>query len=220
MRLILKMPGKKEYKAIAFDLDGTLVEKESSWLTIHEFFNTIDKEQTNIKAYTRGLIDFEEFMNREISFWPKNLHITLIEDILSDYSIKKNAYSIVNNLRNTGFFIIIVSAGIDILAYKVAKDLEVLHILANGLEIDDKGYLTGKSIYRVDLIDKHKALENYISKFDICLDECIAVGDSKYDLNFLTNCGLSIAMGNDEILSKKADIIISNLDEILDYLDN
>lgn len=214
------MPRKKEFKAIAFDLDGTLVEKESSWVTIHEFFKTFDKEQTNIKAYTRGLIDFEEFMNREIAFWPKNLHINLIEDILSDYSLKKNVNCVVNILRNTGFIIIIVSAGIDILANKVAKDLEVFHILANGLEIDDEGYLTGKSIYRVDLVDKHKALENYTSKFEISLDECIAVGDSKFDLNFLTNCGLSIAMGNDEILSKKADIIISELDEILDYLTN
>jgi len=218
--MVLKMPRKKEYKAIAFDLDGTLVENESSWLTIHEFFHTFDKEQTNIKAYTRELIDFEEFMNREIAFWPKNLHITLIEDILSDYSLKKMVNYVVNELRNTGFLIIIVSAGIDILANKVAKDLGISHILANGLEIDNEGYLTGKSVYRVDLVDKHKALENYISKFEISLNECIAVGDSKFDLNFLTNCGLSIAMGNDEILSKKVDVIISELDEILDYLTN
>ncbi len=209
-----------EFKAIAFDLDGTLVEKESSWLTIHEYFNTLDEKQTNIKAYTEGLIDFEEFMNREIALWPEHLHITLIENILSEYSLKKNAANVIDRLRDLGFVIIIVSAGIDILANKVSKDLKISHFLANGLEIDDDGYLTGKGILRVDLIDKHKALKNYISKFGISLNECIAVGDSIFDLNFLNNCGFSIAIGYNELLSKKTDIIIRELDEILECFPN
>ena len=51
---MLKLSRMSEFKAIAFDLDGTLVEKESSWLTIHEYFNTLDENQTNIKKNLKG----------------------------------------------------------------------------------------------------------------------------------------------------------------------
>jgi phosphoserine phosphatase len=53
------------------------------------------------------------------------------------------------------------------------------------------------------------------------LDECVAVGDSKYDSNFLKYAGLAVAIGNDSTLTEVADVVINDIKhfpQLLDYL--
>ena len=68
------------YKFVAFDLDGVLVDTFSSWVWMHEYFGV--NNDHSLFAYQRGEIDYLEFMRRDIQLWLEkkkegiNLHKT------------------------------------------------------------------------------------------------------------------------------------------------
>ena len=55
------------YRLAGFDLDGTLLEEDSSWAAIHRFFGTTRESQQSLKLYSEGKIDYKEFMRRDIA---------------------------------------------------------------------------------------------------------------------------------------------------------
>ena len=65
------MNNKIKYKVVAFDLDGTLVKKRNSWITLHEYFGTVEGAKNNFKAFENSEIDYLEFIRRDVSLWPK-----------------------------------------------------------------------------------------------------------------------------------------------------
>ncbi len=205
------------YKAVAFDVDGTLVKEVSSWLTVHEKFETKDKARTNLKLYENGKIDYSEFMKRDIGLWPHPLHINQIDEILSGYNLDPSAKLIVHQLKQKKYNVVLVSAGIDLLVKKVAQDLGISDFRANGLEVDIENKLTGNGVYRVDLLRKDKALIEILESINCKPEECVSVGDSKYDKTMLEYSGCAIALGSGEH-TEKADHQISDLSEIMKIL--
>lgn len=200
-------------------MDGVLIEEASSWVAIHQYFG-VDNSQ-DLKNYLSGEIDYMEFMRRDIAKWPKT-HISQIEKILSSLKVIPGAEETIKKLRNKGYNKIgLVSAGLDVLANNIGHRLSMDYILANGLEIDKDGYLTGEGICRVELTRKEKALINLAEKLKTPLSNFIAIGDSKYDISMLKVAGLAIAFNSkDEEIKKVADVVIedNNIRKILDYL--
>jgi phosphoserine phosphatase len=132
-----------------------------------------------------------------------------------------SAGDVISEIKKRGYELAMITGGIDILAERIARQLGIPHVLANGLAVDERGYLTGEGIFRVEPCLKHETLAKLADKLGMTLDECVAVGDSKYDSNFLKHAGLSVAIGNDSILSEVADIVIrdfKHLPQLLDYL--
>jgi len=206
------------YRLVAFDLDGTLVKQVSGWKTLHQYFGTEMAVGVNLADYERGEIDYAEFMRRDIALWPKPLHITTIERALADYTLAGGAAGVVGDLRERGFEVAIVSGGIDLLANRVAERLAIRLTAANGFVIDGDGYLTGEGILRVDPINKHLALERLAQGMGLTLNDCVAVGDGKFDENFLRCAGLGVALGSDVKLRRAAQAAIPNLEELLRLL--
>lgn len=211
------MNNKIKYKVVAFDLDGTLVKKRNSWITLHEYFGTVEGAKKNFYAFENSEIDYSEFIRRDISLWPNETNINEIIKALSIYDLMPNSKYVTSELRKNGYVLVIVSAGIDILAKKVAKDLGFHHSLANGLEIDEDGFLTGRGIIRVDPLKKHESLNAYLKNINLTLDDCISIGDSRIDKNLLKHSGFSIAFGNDKSLKEYADVVINDLIDLLKY---
>jgi phosphoserine phosphatase len=204
-------------KIVAFDVDGTLVNEISSWVTVHKHFNTDNLAHKNLQLYEKGTIDYPSFMKRDIGLWPKSLHINNIEKILNSYTLANNANHVIQELKNKGYEIILISAGINLLVSKVANDLGVSIFQANGLETNGLGYLTGSGIFNVDLIRKDLALDTLLKSINCKPEFCAAIGDSKYDTNLLKYANCAIALGNGEH-TKVADYKINDLSEILDHL--
>lgn len=206
-------------KAIAFDVDGTLVHETSSWSTVHKYFNTVEQAGKNLKQYNDQIIDYSTFMKKDIQLWGHSVHINTIQSILSKFTLHPKANEIVVELKNKGYKIILVSAGIDVLVERVANELQIEYFTSNGLETHDNGYLTGNGIFRVDLIRKDIALSQMLQRINVEPRDCISVGDSKYDVGFLKHSGRGIAVGNDKELMKHAHHTISDLSEILNLID-
>ena len=206
-----------KYKLVAFDLDGTLLTGKSSWWKLHEYFGTVELSVGNMKDYEAGKIAYDEWMRRDIALWKPKPHITTIENILLDYSLAPNAEDVIKTLRERRLHVAIVTTGLDILANSVASKLHVSNVVANGLVLDENGYLTNKVIFNVDLFEKHKAFNRLIKKIGIPRSQCIAVGDSKYDVNFLRSAGLGVACKKDRDLMNVADIVIADLEDLLNF---
>lgn len=203
---------------IAFDLDGTLVADKSSWYVLHGHFGTMEKAAANLEAYKNGVIDYSEFMRRDISLWPR-VHHSEVDSLLSKFTLAEGAEETVRGLKSKGYRIAIVSSGIDVLANKVARILDIPYVLANGLELDREGRLTGGGILRVKLMEKERALEPLARRFGLGLRQCVAVGDSDWDFSFLAASGLGVAYryaGGE--LDKVAELAITDLRELLRHV--
>lgn len=207
----------KKYKLVAFDLDGTLLVQKSSWNAIHEYFGTQSIAKKTFDLYCRGIIDYKEFMRRDIATWPKPLHISKISKILSSLNLREEAKEVVETIHRKGIETAIVSAGISLLANSIAEKLNIKYVYANELCTDENGFLTGDGIMRVDLMSKHLALIELAESLGLSLNECIAVDDSINNLKFLQIAGLGLYLSDENINSNLGIKTIKSLREILNY---
>ena len=204
------------YNIVALDFDGVLVKQVSAWWTLHKAFGTYEESKSNLSAYEKGEIAYSEFMKRDISLWGKRT-LTEVKDVLLEYDLSPQAKNFIDELKKDCRKVVVVSAGIDLLVGDAAKKLDIKHFLANGLETDRNGYLSGRGIFRVDLIRKDLALKELIEREGGKLSEVAAVGDSRYDFEFLQATGLAIGFGdrsNSKELDKVADAWAEKLMEI------
>ncbi len=209
------------YKLIAFDMDGTLVVEDSCWRVLHNHFGTKEAARTNLGAYERGEIDYPEFMRRDIALWQPPPTIDEVRRALASYKLVPNIKEVVEEVHRRGYQTAIVTGGLDILADEVAKELGIPHVLANGLEVGEGGRLTGEGIFIVEPSQKHEVLVQLAGRLGFELDECVAVGDSKYDVEFLKRAGLGVVIGGSPELARVADVVIrdfEHLPQLLDYI--
>lgn len=210
-----------DYKLVAFDMDGTLVEEKSCWRLIHRRFGCEEEALKDLRAWEKGEIDYPEFMRRDIALWKPTPHISQINEILSNFKLAPKAPEVLSEIAERGYETVILTGGLDLLAEKIARKLQIPHVLANGLKLDDNGYLEGEGVFRVDPSRKWMSLRPLIDELGIGMEECVCVADSKYDLELLQRVGMGIAIGDDGPLAEAADVIISNFerfDKLLDYL--
>jgi phosphoserine phosphatase len=209
---------KPEILLAGFDLDGTLLQHDSSWAAIHRHFGTEHLGAASLRLYTEGKIDYKEFMRRDISSWPKQVTRAEIEQVLSGYKVRKEAPGLLDELRRRGMKLALVTSGIDILARDVAVELKMDHWVANGLRFDKKGRVKPEGIGRVDPTRKDLAYRKLLRRLGIPPGKTIAVGDTIYDLAFLKTAAMGFMLAHTTRVSDPAIIHIDSLSEILDYL--
>lgn len=199
---------------VMFDMDGVLTDIVSSWKYIHDYFNTSNERSVN--DYLKGNIDDMEFIRRDASLWKENgksIKKDKLVEILSDVPLMKGAEKCINYLSENNIKTAIVSAGLDILADRVAKELGIDYVLANGIRTDTEGYLNGKGILGVKLMYKDKAVKSFAKKNKIPLERIVSVGNSCFDIPMFEITGLSIAFNpGDECTKKAADISVESKD--------
>jgi phosphoserine phosphatase len=211
-----KIKNKKntKIKMVIFDMDGVLTDIISSWKYVHDYFGS--SNERSIDEYLRGKIDDLEFIKRDVSLWKENgkpITRNKLEFLLSNIPLMTGSKKCVKTLKKYNIKTSIVSAGLDILAKKVAKKLEIDYVFANGIKTDEKGYLNGEGILGVELLRKDKNVKKISNILNIPTNNIAAVGNSCFDIPMLENCGLGIAFNpEDECIKKIADIIIEEKD--------
>ncbi|KYC52274.1 MAG: Phosphoserine phosphatase [Candidatus Methanofastidiosum methylothiophilum] len=211
--------------AIVFDLDGVLIESHSSWERLHEYFGADEeKRKENMRRYFSKEIDYGQWIREDVSLWKRDGHLphkSEVENALKDYLFIDGVRECIKILKEKKLKLFIISAGIDLLAKNAGDLLGIYDIWANGFQYDEKGYLTGGDVWRVDLLRKDIVMAHIIEKNNLKKEDIVSIGDSKYDIPMFNLSGISIAFDpKDEEVKDEADIVISerNLLRILDYI--
>ncbi len=208
---------RRPIRLAAFDLDGTVLEHNSSWVAIHRYFRTEHEGAASLRLYTEGKIDYREFMRRDIASWPKGVTKYEIRRILSRYELRREAPKVFDELRSRSITTALMTSGIDILAKEVAARLGIDHFVANGLKFDKVGVLLPRGVGRVDPARKDLAYKKLLLKLGINPKDTIAVGDTVYDLAFLKSARLGFMLAHTTRVPDPEIIHIDRLTDIFDH---
>jgi phosphoserine phosphatase len=195
-------------------MDGVLTDTLSSWKYIHDYFGT--SNERSVDEYLKGKINDLEFIKKDVNLWKINGKFTnkdTLRNILYTIPLMKGATQCISFLHTHNIKTAIVSAGLDILANKVAKDLSIDCVYANGVKTDKHGHLTGDGILNVKLIYKDEAVRNISKHLEIPLESCAAIGNSCFDIPMLESCSIGIAFNpSDDCVRKCSDIVVEGKD--------
>ena len=205
-------------KLASFDMDGTILEENSSWVALHKHFGTSHLGEASLRLYTEGKIDYEEFMRRDIAAWPKVVTKSEVESVLSRYRVRKEAPETITQLRRLHIEPALVTSGIDILAGKVAEELGIKHWVANGLRFDSEDRLLPHGVPRVDPTRKDLAYLKLLRGIGVGPKETIAIGDTIYDLAFLKSARLGFMLAHTTKVDDPHIIHIDKLTEIFEHI--
>jgi len=204
----------EKLELVLFDMDGVLTDIISSWKYIHDYFRT--SNDRSVDEYLKGKIDDMEFIKRDVSLWKENGKPVTAErlvGILSDVPFMKGAEKCIKFLRESNIKTAIVSAGLDLLANRTAKELRIDYVKSNGIKTDKNGRLTGEGILNVRLMYKDLAVKSLLKELKIPLNRVASVGNSCFDIPMLEITGLGIAFNpSDECTIKAADVFFKEKD--------
>ena len=200
----------KNIELVVFDLDGVLVESESSWQALHDAFG-VDNDE-NFQRYLRGEIDYREFMRSDIRLWGNAPREEIVK-MLGRVQLTKGAKEAIKKLRRAGFKTAIISSGISLLADRVKDQLGIGRSYANRLLFDEDGRLTGEAEELVTLLNKNDVLKRLAASEGLEPSECAVVGDSRFDAAMFKEAGFSIAFNpKDELVREAADSVVEERD--------
>ncbi len=204
----------RRFDLVAFDMDGVLVDYTSSWTWVHDHFKV--NNETSLAAYIDGRIDDREFMRKDIELWRQkknDLCKVDIERILTPVPLVRGIEETISTLRRNDIISVIVSGGLDMVAERIYRTYHFDDFIANGLECDDSGTLTGEGVLRVELVNKKRALDDFLKRFKVDRKRTACVGNSFVDASMFEGAGLSIAFNPiDDYVQEKADRIIVDKD--------
>ncbi len=200
---------------VLLDMDGTLVDEKSSWAWVHDHFE-VDNE-ANLEAYLAGRFDDETFIEADVALWQAAnggpVRLGTVDAILDEAPLMPGADALADALARLELPAAIVSGGIDRLADRVADALGLEVALANGLETDAEGHLTGRGTCRVRLKDKGSPSLDVLDAWGLAPGEGIAVGNSRFDVPMFDVAGTGVAFAPvDERVRTAADVVFEAKD--------
>lgn len=198
---------------VCFDMDGVLTPGLSSWVRVHEHFGV--SNEAALHAFINGEIDDHEFIRRDVALWKQNgpVHIQDIERILRNPPIMDGARPLVDALHEAGIATAIVSGGLEPMAREVGRILGIDTIVANGLETDDEGHLTGEGRIGTPLVNKGAPVLRIMKEQNVHPHRVASIGDSCPDAAMFEVTGLGIAFNpNDPCIQEAADHVETGMD--------
>jgi phosphoserine phosphatase len=207
---------------VAFDMDGTLIDVDSSWGAVHAYFGEQNAEA--LRLFLAGEIDDEEFIRRDVALWWRHrptISVQELEQILDKVPLMPGAHELFAGLHAHDVRTAIVSGGIDILARRVARELGIDYALANGFRVNASGRLTGEGIIRVPIKDKEAVVAQVQRQLGFTPEESAAVGNSEIDVGMFRRARIGIAFrpADAEVVAGATQVITErNLARVLDFL--
>ncbi len=178
---------------VAFDMDGTLVDVESSWAEVHHYFH--DTNEAALQAFLHDEIDDVEFARRDVALWKlhePSMGLRHLREILDRVPLMPGAPELLGALKDRSVTTAIISGGIDVLAERLGRTLGIDVVLANGFETDRAGRLLLPKI-RVPIKGKEGVLRALQSRLGIPPERTASVGNSEIDVGLFRASRIGVA---------------------------
>jgi phosphoserine phosphatase len=181
------------YRALLFDLDGTLTPVRSVWQHIHEVLGLWEDEaRRHQEEFLAGRIGYEEFCARDAAHW-KGRSEAELRAIADRIPYRPGVREALQSARAAGALVGVVSTGLTLLADRVHAELGLDFSVANRLLARD-GVLTGGVEVNVEHARKGDAVDRFCRRFGVSPREVVSVGDSEGDISMFDRTGLSVAV--------------------------
>ncbi|MBA1337040.1 MAG: Phosphoserine phosphatase [Firmicutes bacterium] len=209
----------KRFKAICFDMDGTLIRNTNSVEFLCRLNNRHQEAKEIEEKEDLGELSWIEADHRKAKLL-EGLEVSRIKDNFDKYiKVIHNLDMVLRKLRDTGFKVILVTAGL----VQVAEEFSAVHpfdkVYGSNYEVIE-GKFTGRIIKHLGDKGKLSSVIDFCEFCKISIDEVISIGDSASDLEVFKHSGKSIAINYSKKLVGKADAYIEteNLEEILKFI--
>lgn len=210
----------RKYDLVCFDMDGTLTKVRSSWCWIHQCFD-VDNEPS-YQAFINGEIDEPEFMRRDIALWTgkdPNTNIMQIARMFRDMPLVEGIQETIACLNDCGIKSVIISGGIWQAAEMLKNEFGFTDFIADEVESNEDGSLTGEGRMNVDLRDKGINVREYIDRFGTSAERTVSIGNSYTDIPMFKASGMSIAFNPTDPWTAEAATHMIESNNIADCLD-
>ena len=219
-------PPNASRRAAFFDVDGTLT-NERTWKGLLEYFRQRRLRRATLLAFIAmhyplylirrlGLISESAFRSpwaAHLAWFVRGYSVEEANEVWEwtvthfiNHAWRTDILRVLEDHRQAGHLVIIVSSGPQPLMARAARDLQVEHVIGTRFELDERRY-TGRSLEPI-CIDEFKAsltlkhLQNLGIQVD--LTNSFAYADSTADLSLLEMVGNPVAVYPDKNLEKIA----------------
>lgn len=192
----------RKIKLICFDLDDTLITK-NSWKRLNLRLGvTVEKDREMYNDYMAGKITYEEWSDKvlEIYIEHDDANRESITQILSEYEFTDHAREVVKYLKDKGYELVLISGSTDIIVSLVAHELGIEYFKANNSFVfDDAGRLVNIHTDGTDTHAKLRYLEAFAEMLNIPIGECACIGDGANDIEMFKKTGNGITFTGSKI---------------------
>lgn len=224
--------------AVFFDIDGTLFRDsllvehfkkliryemldEEIWVNkIKDIYESWSKRQEDHDNYLEALS--ENYQKSMIGFQEKYLELTADQVIkTSGEFVYRYTRTMIKWHKEQGHLLFFISGSPDYLVKKMGEKYGVTESIGSTYKMEN-GMFTGEVIPMWDAESKNKKIDELVEKYNIDLDSSYAYGDTNGDLKMIYRVGNGVAINpsmellkaiqNDEVLRKKATIIVERKD--------
>ena len=205
-------------RAALFDLDRTLVRKETATLYV-KWQREVGQATTRdlvrtmywVAQYTLGVIDAQAVAKRAVATLAGKPERVMIEECESwfrshvEKHVADEGRRAVRRHAVAGDLVAIVTGATPYVARPLARLLGIEHVVASELEVDDRGVFTGRPVEPLCFGEgKVVRAERLARERDFRLEEAVFYTDSLTDLPLLERVGEPIVVNPDPRLRRLA----------------
>ncbi len=214
---------KKKPKAIITDVDSTLTER-TTWYALTEKLGGSPYEHADLfMQFLRGEMTFHQVKKDLFKIWNTNgpVHKNQLVDIFRDIPLKGEAHAMVNNLKEAGYTLCLISGSIEMFIEEVAKKFEIEHYYGNSVfHFDNDGYWIDLEYSKDESKLKIEQFEDFLKKTGFKAEECLAIGDGDNDLELFSRMPGIVVNPKSEHLKELAWQEIKYLPRVIQLLES
>lgn len=209
-------------KLVCFDMNDTLI-SQNSWYKLNLALGvTAYEDQEMYDAYGRGDLTYGEWMERLLELYKERGLATIenISRVLSEFEFNSGAVDLVNDLKNKGYELALISGSFEVLVNQVADTLKIGMRKGNtDFVFSNENYLEGVKSGGDELYAKLGHLKTFCANLGISIKECACIGDGANDIELFKATGLGITFDSaPEQVKENAWRVVSDLSQIKEIL--